>query len=117
VLWGVVVGAVNIGSLWLFHYKFGINEIISNLMAWILYNFVSFVTNRKSVFHTQTENARQYLMQLIQFYLSRVLTLLVEEGIIFLLVTLLGWWAMGVKIFTSILVIFLNYFISKKYIF
>ena len=84
-------------------YKCGINEIYANYMSWILYNYVSFVTNRKSV--------------LALFYLSRVSTLLIETGIIFALVTGLKWNAMGVKVFTSILVIFLNYFISKKFIF
>lgn len=46
-----------------------------------------------------------------------IYTLLIETGIIFALVTGLKWNAMGVKVFTSILVIFLNYFISKKFIF
>ena len=57
------------------------------------------------------------IIELALFYLSRVSTLLIETGIIFALVTGLKWNAMGVKVFTSILVIFLNYFISKKFIF
>lgn len=117
ILWGILVGFVNIGSAWFFMYKLEINEISANALSWILYNFVSFMTNRKTVFHTHTKNIKEYMIQLIQFYISRGLTLGIELAIIFLLVTMLGWYAMGVKIFTSILVIFLNYFISKKYIF
>lgn len=117
ILWGILVGFINIGSAWFFMYRLEINEISSNILSWILYNYVSFATNRKTVFHTQTKNVKEYMIQLLQFYISRFLTLGIELGIIFLLVTLLGWYAMGVKIFTSILVIFLNYFISKKFIF
>ncbi|MGN0396246.1 MAG: GtrA family protein [Coprococcus sp.] len=117
VLWGILVGIVNVGSLWIFMNKCGINELYANFMSWLLYNYVSFVTNRKSVFHTHTQNIKEYVIQLIQFYISRVITLVIETGLIFLLVTVIHLPAMGVKIFTSILVIFLNYFISKKFIF
>ena len=44
-------------------------------------------------------------------------TLAVEEGLIYILVDRLHLWAMGIKTFTSVLVIFLNYYISKKFIF
>ena len=80
-------------------------------------SYVSFATNRKSVFHTKAATVKAYFIELALFYLSRVSTLLIETGIIFALVTGLKWNAMGVKVFTSILVIFLNYFISKKFIF
>ena len=49
IAWGILVGAVNLGSAWFFMYKCGINEIYANYMSWILYNYVSFATNRKSV--------------------------------------------------------------------
>lgn len=117
ILWGILVGIVNIGSAWIFMYKCGLNELYANFVSWILYNYVSFVTNRKTVFHTHTQNIKEYVIQLIQFYISRVITLLIETGLIFLLVTVMSLPAMGVKVFTSILVIFLNYFISKKFIF
>ena len=50
-------------------------------------------------------------------YASRIFTLIVEEGLIYILVDRLHLWAMGIKTFTSILVIILNYYISKKIIF
>lgn len=117
IAWGVLVGAVNLGSSWFLIYECHINEIYANYIAWILYNFVSFATNRKSVFHTKAKTAKAYIFELILFYISRISTLLIETGIIYVFVTRLGWYAMGVKVFTSVLVIFLNYFISKKFIF
>lgn len=117
IAWGVLVGAVNLGSSWFLIYECHINEIYANYIAWILYNFVSFATNRKSVFHTKAKTAKAYIFELILFYISRISTLLIETGIIYVFVTRLGWYAMGVKVFTAVLVIFLNYFISKKFIF
>lgn len=117
IMWGVVVGIVNLGSAWIFMYKCGIDPVRANFLAWILYNFVSFVTNRKSVFHMVSETAGEFVRELISFYVSRVFTLIVEEALIFLLVDVLKLWAMGIKAFTSVLVIVLNYYISKKFIF
>lgn len=117
ILWGIVVGIVNLGSAWIFMYKCGIDPVRANLLAWILYNFVSFITNRKSVFHTAVNTAWEFIKELFSFYISRIFTLFVEEVLIYILVDKLHIWAMGVKAFTSILVIFLNYYISKKYIF
>lgn len=117
VLWGIVVGAVNLGSAWIFMSKCGMDPVRANLLAWVLYNFVSFVTNRKSVFHTAAETLWEFVKEMISFYVSRVFTLFVEEGIIYVLVDRIHLWAMGVKTFTSVLVIFLNYYISKRFIF
>ncbi len=50
------MGAVNLGSAWIFMYRCGIEPVRANFLAWILYNFVSFITNRKSVFHTVAED-------------------------------------------------------------
>lgn len=117
ILWGILVGAVNVGSLAIFMYKIGFNEITSNILSWILYNLVSFITNRKMVFHTETKNAREFIVELINFYFSRGFTLIIETLIMFVFVTILSWWALGVKIFTAILMIFINYFISKHFVF
>jgi putative flippase GtrA len=115
--WGVLVGAVNLGSSWLFMYPCHMKPLYANFLSWVLYNFVSFVTNRTTVFHTAAKTFREFVLEMGFFYASRVFTLLVEEGIIYLLVNVMKLWAMGVKIFTSILVIFLNYYISKTFIF
>ena len=117
ILWGILVGIVNVGSLAFFMYKVGLNEILSNILSWVLYNFVSFITNRRMVFHTEAESIKEFSIELVNFYISRGFTLIVETGIIFLFVTILSWWAIGVKIFTAVLMIFLNYFISKHIVF
>lgn len=80
IAWGILVGAVNLGSAWVFMYKCGINEIYANYMSWILYNYVSFATNRKSVFHTKAATIKAYFIELGLFYLSRISTLLIETG-------------------------------------
>lgn len=117
ILWGIFVGIVNVGSLAFFMYIVGLNEILSNVLSWFLYNFVSFITNRKMVFHTEAKSAKEIITELVNFYISRGFTLVVETVIMFVFVTILSWWAIGVKIFAAILVIFLNYFISRHFVF
>ena len=79
---------------------------------WIIINFIEIPkTGRKE------ETAWEFIKELVSFYVSRVFTLVVEEGLIYILVDRLHLWAMGIKTFTSVLVIFLNYYISKKFIF
>ena len=61
--------------------------------------------------------AAAILYELVAFYASRVATFLVEEGILFVLVTLLALPAMPVKVGASIVVVILNYVLSKLFVF
>ena len=51
------------------------------------------------------------------FYGGRVVTLLIEEAMLAVFITWLGFSDMPVKITAQIVVILLNYFISKLFIF
>ena len=52
-------------------------------------------------------------MQLVAFFGGRFFTLLIEEGIILVFITILGFPSMWVKITAQIVVVVLNYVISK----
>lgn len=54
---------------------------------------------------------------MINFYMGRILTLLVEEILLFVFITKCGINSMIVKIIAQIVVIVLNYIISKKWVF
>ena len=54
---------------------------------------------------------------MLTFYLGRVSTLLVEEALILIFVKWLLWDAMAVKIAAQIIVLILNYVISKLFVF
>lgn len=95
----------------------GWNEHISNVISWILAVSFAFVTNRIWVFDAKTEGAAAFLRQMASFFGGRLATLGVEELILLVFITWLGWNEMLVKIAAQVIIIVLNYVISKLWIF
>lgn len=99
-------------NLWM-----GINELIANVLSWTITVFFAFFTNRVWVFRTETSGMKEFVKQMGSFYVGRVVTLIVEELILLIFITWLGWSSVLIKISAQIIVIILNYFISKIWIF
>lgn len=112
---GGLTTVISILSFSLFFELFKINELISNVLSWILAVFLAFVTNRIWVFEEGKNEG--IFSQGLKFYGGRVATLLIEEIILLIFVTLLSFNAMIIKIIAQVIVIVLNYVISKLFIF
>lgn len=110
---GVLTTAISWGSFYLFYYPLSLGELTANALSWIAAVIFAFFTNRTFVF----EARGNLLREAASFFLSRLTTLLLEEGWIFLLVTLLSFEAMWVKIAGSVFVLVLNYVFSKFIVF
>lgn len=100
-----------------FNTNFGINELVANIMSWIIAVFFAFVTNRVWVFQAAKISKASYLKQVLSFYGGRVFTLAVEELILYVFITRLNMNVIGIKIIAQAVVIILNYVISKCIIF
>ena len=105
--------AVSWGSFYLFYYPLSLGELTANALSWVAAVIFAFLTNRTFVFRA-TGNLTK---EAISFFASRLTTLLLEEGWMFLFVTLLSYEAMGVKILGNIFVLVLNYVFSKWIVF
>lgn len=114
---GAVTTVISIGVFSLLNIALGVNEHIANLTSWVLAVLVAFLTNRTMVFETETNSAGAFLAQMITFYAGRVATLLVEELIIFVFITTLKFDSFTVKLVAQIIIIILNYVISKLFVF
>ena len=101
----------------LFDIYMGINELVANVLSWIIAVTFAFLTNRVWVFNSPTKGVKEYTRQMASFYAGRLLTLAIEEGTILIFVTWLAFDSMPVKIIAQIVVIVLNYIISKLVIF
>lgn len=101
----------------LFNIYFGINELIANIFSWIIVVLFAFITNRIWVFENESEGIHGFGKQLMTFYAGRLITLGIEEGILLIFVTMLGYPSIVIKIIAQFIVIILNYFISKLFIF
>lgn len=95
----------------------GINELIANIISWILAVLFAFFTNRIWVFQSATHTVKEFAIQMANFFGGRVVTLIVEEVIILVFITILGFPSIPVKVAAQIVVIVLNYIISKFWVF
>ena len=116
ILFGGVATVVSIGSFVICETTLGMNELIANVISWILAVATAYTTNRTWVFHSHTKG-KDFGKELISFFSGRVLTLLMEEAILLIFVTWLGFPSVWIKVAAQIAVLVGNYFISKLIIF
>jgi len=95
----------------------GMGTLLANGLAWVLSVAFAYVTNRVWVFHSKEKTARGILREAGSFVGARVFTGLLDEGIMYLFIDVVGWPGLPVKIASNILVIVLNYVFSKLLIF
>ncbi|MGI6721856.1 MAG: GtrA family protein [Anaerovoracaceae bacterium] len=86
----------------------------ANVISWIFAVTFAYFTNRKYVFRS---HSRQILREAASFYAGRLGTLLMEMGLMWLTVTMLGWSAVIMKIVVQVVITIANYIISKKLVF
>ena len=101
----------------LFESHFGLNEHISNVISWLTAVLFAFVTNRIWVFPTKTKGFAAFIFQMAKFYGGRLFTLGVEELMLFVFVTKLQINAVLIKLIAQVVVVILNFVISKLFVF
>jgi putative flippase GtrA len=89
----------------------------SNILAWILAVLFAFVTNKLWVFESKCTSRRQLLCEAANFFSCRIATGILDIIIMHVGVSIFKFCGVDVKIFSNIIVIVLNYVVSKTYIF
>lgn len=122
---GGVTTLVNILSYALLA-RAGLSTGAANAVAWVLAVLVAYFTNRRWVFDSHSRGAAA-AKEFASFVGCRLATGVLDEAIMVLGVDRLGplvvspahqaLWGLGVKVFSNILVIVLNYVFSKLFIF
>ncbi len=115
-LFGGLTTVISIGSFWLCEDGLGIQVHIANTISWLLAVLFAFVTNRLWVFQAPAKGAALW-MQLLRFYGGRLATFLAEEVILLVFITWLDFHELTVKIAAQIVVLILNYIVSKLFVF
>lgn len=95
----------------------GISASVSNVIAWIVAVAFAFLTNKPFVFKSHDWSAKVLWPELTKFVGCRIGSGVLETAIIFITVDTLGWNGNWMKLFTSVLVVILNYFGSKLLVF
>lgn len=108
---------ISIASYAFFDITMEMNELVANIFSWIIAVLFAYITNRTWVFENTKSGAAGIAQELIMFMSGRVATLVVEEAILLVFITWLGFGSMVVKIVAQVIVIVLNYIISKLIVF
>ena len=103
-----VVGAVLLSSI------INKGEVISNILSWGLSVVFAYFTNRWFVFHSKNKNK---INEFLKFTGSRVLTLLLDSGLMVLGVEYLKIDDLITQILVQIIIVISNYIISKLIVF
>ena len=96
---------------------FHISELVNNIICWIVCVLYQYFTNRTWVFDGHVDTAAEFIRQLVSFFGGRLFTLFLEELIIAVFITWLGFNTMAVKLVAQVVVIVTNYIISKLIVF
>lgn len=115
-IFGVLTTLVNILVYQSFN-LLGVHELISNIIAWIAAVAFAFITNKLFVFESKSFAPAVFWPELVKFALGRVATGLLDEALIAYFVTYKGGNELLWKIISNIVVIILNFVISKLLIF
>ena len=117
IVFGVLTTAINIIAFFVCSRLMNLGLIPSNIIAWILSVLFAFVTNKIYVFNSKNYNFSVVLRELIDFIISRGATGILDLGLMYLFVSVIGIEDMISKIVINIIVIILNYILSKLYVF
>ena len=104
-LWGDAIEA----TPWLIHG--------ANVIAWVAAVAFAYVTNRIWVFESRRCGLAAIVGEIAAFAGGRVFTLLLQEILMAVFFTWLGFNEYLVKMVAAVLVVILNYFISKIFVF
>jgi len=114
---GGLTTAVNFMVYWPCYNLLSLSAGISNVIAWVVAVAFAFLTNKPFVFKSRDWSAKVVLPELGKFVSCRIGSGTLETVIIFVSVDCLSWNGNWMKLFTGVLVVVLNYFGSKLFVF
>lgn len=114
VIFGVLTTLVNFVVYYISARLLGINYLISNIIAWFLSVLFAYVTNRQWVFESKSPDI---LKECILFFSGRIFSGAVDTVLMWLFIDVLTIGDMASKIIIQVIVVVLNYVISKWVVF
>lgn len=87
---------------------------IANIISWLASVTFAYFTNRKYVFKVKNKSN---IKECLNFYISRISTLLIDMIIMYIFVSILKFDNKIVKLIAQVVIIILNYILSKFIIF
>lgn len=113
---GALTTIVSVLTFVVFYDAFDWNELLANIISWVFAVLFAYVTNRIWVFNSGA-TGRALFKEMIAFFLGRLTTLGAEEILLLVFTTWLSFSGVIVKTGAQVVVLILNYIISKFFVF
>lgn len=116
-IFGALATIVNIAAYSVAFYNLNIDNGVSNVIAWVIAAAFAYMTNKVFVFESKVDTKTALLKEITSFFGCRLLTLAVDQFIMVVGVDKLGLSGFIMKVLANIIVIILNFILSKLIIF
>lgn len=116
IFWGGCTTLVNLLSFYIMR-AMGIPLMSANIISIILAILFAYVVNSKYVFQDKCETLKNHVQPFCKFVSARLVTMVIEVGGVWLLVSVMGLNDMIGKFLTQFIVLILNYVFSKFFVF
>lgn len=116
-LFGVLTTIINVGTLFILSNYTPIEKNIANIISIIVAVLFAYFSNRKLVFNSKAITFKENFHEFIKFIIGRSFTMLVEACGFYLLFSICHIHELISKFTITIIVVILNFFISKFFAF
>ena len=116
-IFGVLTTLINIITYAACYDYFHIDNVPSNIIAWILSVLFAFITNKLYVFESKSMEAELVFHEFTKFVSARLATGLLDLAIMYIAVDVMHGPAVIFKVIANIIVIILNYVLSRVVVF
>ena len=116
-VFGVLTTVINIATYALCYKFLGIANVPSTIVAWLIAVLFAFITNKLYVFDSKSMDSKTVISELIKFMAARLATGGLDLLIMFIGVDVMHGPEIILKAASNIIVIILNYVLSKLVVF
>lgn len=117
VFFGGCTTLVNLLSFWLLRHLTPFGITVSNIISIFLAIVFAFLVNAGYVFHSKASGFKEKLLEFCKFFGGRLTTMAIEVGGVWLLAEVIRMDEFLAKFATQFIVLILNFFISKYFVF
>lgn len=114
---GALSTILDVGLFWIFANIFDFHYLVANAIAWILAIIFSFLANKYFVFESKSFKRDVWVKEAAEFFCARGLACGIDMGGMYILVSVLDINKNYAKLIVTLVVIIINYIISKFWIF
>ena len=116
-VFGILTTLINIVSYAILSKFFGMDYKFATIIAWMISVFFAFITNKLYVFNSKETNVSLIIKEFLSFIFFRLLSLILDIGIMLMMVEWLRMDDLLAKIAANVFVVIFNFFASKYVIF